>query len=304
VLVVRLNAIAWSLLFPLGHVGDTLPALAWAFLLDRPTVSALDTEVYVPSAVAADAAERIAILARRGEVADSLAALGATWRVTRMFGWRLWGITELQVYEETGEAPAGPMGVDGLLARLRAQGIDRLLADPVVSARVARATGGAVATLVANGVVDNHGAAPPPWLARPVRLRARDAMLVPAEDLPDLRERLEAAGVQLHAEPLGAHALVRVLAPFASSAPCQRQGRRAVTPDSSGGDRLLLEAGLDDEALLSRLTFRHPPVPARGLRVLEVTLSRDGRAWRPVGGARVVSAWGGPAAPFSRAPTA
>ena len=86
-----------------------------------------------------------------------------------------WGITELRVYEEIAEPPAAPArvdGRDGLVARLRAQGVSRLLADPVASARVARATQGAVTTLIANGVVDNHGAAPPVWLARPVRLRA------------------------------------------------------------------------------------------------------------------------------------
>jgi 4-amino-4-deoxy-L-arabinose transferase-like glycosyltransferase len=420
------------------YVNDSLRALVWAFLLDHPPVSAIGNEIYVPNAVAADAAERIAILGGT-DVASDLAALGATWRATSILNWRLyedirapergyrmvprrawrvpgdpaapavvadgnfdtawraggqlrgsadglvvdlgrryrvarvvfwpsvpttdvfplrlsgsvdgggweplgvvpavarlpafvasgrpvfrprngwlelvltprrlrylrlepaepvgeapWGVAELQVYQETGEAPASPMavnGVHGLVARLRARGVDRLLADPVVSARVARAMQGAVATLVANGVVDNHGAAPPAWLTHPVRLRAHDGLLVPAEDAPELRERLEAVGMQFLAEPLGAHTLFRVLAPLTSTAPCQRPGRRAAGPESGGGDRLVLEAGLGDETLLSGVRFRHPPEPASGPKVLQVTLSGDGRAWRPADGARVVPEW-------------
>jgi 4-amino-4-deoxy-L-arabinose transferase-like glycosyltransferase len=420
------------------YVDDSLQALVWAFLLDHPIVSALDSEIYLPSAEAADAAERIAILARGGEAASSLAALGATWRVTpigggRLYedvrvpargyrlvprhGWRVpddpaapaaiadgdlatawpaiehargsadalvvdlgrrydvarvifwpsvptsyvfplrlsgreeggpweslgvtpvvsrqpafvamgrpvfrprngwlevavsprrlrylrleptepvgeapWGITELRVYEETLEPPAAPTrvdGGDGLVARLRAQGVSRLLADPVASARVARATQGAVATLVANGVVDNHGAAPPAWLARPVRLRAHDGLLVPVEDAPELQERLEAAGLELFTEPLGAHVLFRVLKPFASTAPCQRPSRRAAAMDAGGGDRVVLEADLPEEALVSGLKFRHP-VPAPELSILEVTLSRDGRTWQSADGGRTVPDW-------------
>ena len=141
-----------------------------------------------------------------------------------------WGVAELQVYEAADEAPPSAVSVDALVERLRAQGIDRLLANPVASARVARATRGAVSTLAANGVVDNHGAAPPEWLAQPIRLRARDGMLVPIEDVPELRERLDAAGARYVAEPLGDHALLRVLAPFASSAPCRPPAHRAVHP--------------------------------------------------------------------------
>ena len=193
-------------------------------------------------------------------------------RHSRLVG-LLWGVTELQVYEEAGEPPAGPgamAGVDGLLARLRAHGIDRLLADPVVSARVARATGAAVATLVANGVVDNHGAAPPAWLARPVRLRARDALLVPAEEAPALRGAAGGAGADILAEPLGSHVLVRVLAPLDSPRPAGARARRAVTPAPDGEDRHVLEASLEQETLVSGIAFQHPPVPARTLRVLEV----------------------------------
>ena len=117
----------------------------------------------------------------------------------------------------------------------------RLLADPVASARVARATRGAVTTLVANGVVDNHGTSPPELLARPVRLRGRDTVLVPIEDVPDLRQRLDAAGARHVTEPLGDHVLVRVLAPLASTAPCHVPVRRhddAGTPQRMGVARV------------------------------------------------------------------
>ena len=421
------------------YVDDNLQALAWAFLLDRPSVSAIGYEIYVPSAVTADAAERIAILERGRGVAGDLAALGATWRVTPIGGWRLyedvrvparayrmvprhgwrvpndpaapaavadgnlvtawpsaglargsadalevdlgghydvariifwpsvpttdvfplrlsgresggrweplgvtptvsrqpafvasgrpvfrprngwlevsvaprrfrhlrlepaepvgeapWGIAELRVYEETAEMPVTTTrvgGEDGLVARLRAHGVRRLLADPVASARVARATRGAVATLVANGVVDNHGAAPPAWLARPVRFRAHDALLVPVEDAPELRERLEAASVELLAEPIGDHALLRILKPLAATAPCQRPGRRGTAMDATGGDRLVLEADLRDDMLVSGLRLRHPGPAPLGLTILDVTLSRDGGTWRAAGEMRMVPEW-------------
>jgi hypothetical protein len=422
------------------YVDDTLRALVWAFLLDRPTVSAVDTEIYVPSAGAADAAERLAILGRGGIAAD-LALLGATSRSTPLPGWQLyedirvpargyrlvprdgwrlpddparpavvadgdlvtawprpgqrigpseglvvdleslrqvarvifwpsmptwrvfplrlagsedgtrwealgvvpavprqpaftasgrpvfrprngwlevaieprplrylrlepaervrqapWGIAELQVYEEASEAPTGsgePAGIEHLLARLRTHGTDRLLADPVISARVARGSEGRVATLVANGVVDNHGAAPPPWLASHVQLRARDALLVPAEEAPALRERLEGAGAEFLAESLGSHVLVRVLAPLGSTAPCRPLRRRAVTHEPGGAaDRVVLEASLEGETMVSGVSLRHPRDAGRTLRVLEVTLSGPGKTWEPAARARAVPGWG------------
>ena len=57
------------------YVDDSMGALVWAFLLDRPTVSALTTDIYLPTALAADAAQRIDILAggfaKRGGVPAS-----------------------------------------------------------------------------------------------------------------------------------------------------------------------------------------------------------------------------------------
>jgi 4-amino-4-deoxy-L-arabinose transferase-like glycosyltransferase len=423
------------------YVDETLRALDWAFLLDRPPVSAATREVYVPSAVAADSVRRIDILA--GPYADGLAsdlaAVGAMWRQTTILGWQLfedvrvpargyrmvsrngwrvagdssvpasvadgdlatawprrrrdappdplvldlgrshdvarvifwpsvpttevsllrlsgsgdgsrwetlgavpaiprrptfvtdgrpvfrprngwlelagpprplrylrvepadgsrripWGVTELQVYEVVSESPPARVSTQGLVDYLSAHGLDRLFADPVWSARVSRATRGAVSTLIANGVVDNHGAAPPEWLAGPVRLRARDGLLVPLEDLPELRERLEAAGARWGHELLGDHALVRVLAPLASTAPCRPAARRATgrPPASAGtGQRIVLEAALAEETLVSGMRLWNPAEPGARLPAVQVAVSQDGQAWQTVESGRAVPQWG------------
>jgi hypothetical protein len=111
------------------------------------------------------------------------------------------------------------------------------------------------------------------------------------EDAGELRERLKAAGVELSAEPLGTHVLFRILRPLASAAPCQRPERRAAVGNPDDGDRLVLEAELRAETLVSGLKLRHP-VPAPGLTILEVALSSDGRTWRLADGARAVQDWG------------
>ena len=423
------------------YVNDTLGALVWAFLLDRPTVSAAASDVYVPNALAADAAERIDIVTARNAniVAADLVTVGATWKLTRIFDWQLfedvrvrarayrmvprsawrvagdpnipasvadgdlvtvwplprrdepldpfvvdlggqvgigrvvfwpslptsdvfplrlsgssdgiawdtlgivpakareptfvasgrpvfrprngwlelvvrprplrylrvepgeavgkapWGVAELQVYETLAEEPPSGGSVGALVERLRAQGIDRLLADPVVSARVSRATSGAVSTLAANGVVDNHGAAPPEWLARPIRLRARDGLLVPIEDVPELRQRLEAAGTRYVAEPLGDHALLRLVAPLMSTAPCLPTPDRAITrePTADGsGPRVTVSATLRDETLVSGARLWLSAEPISELPMVEAAVSPDGRAWQPAAGARAVPKWG------------
>ncbi len=420
------------------YVDETFNALVWAFLLDRPTVSALTTDLYAPNALAADAASRIDILAVTDpvNVERGLAALGATSRQTTIARWRLfedvltparayrmaprtgwrvvgdqrvpasvadgdlgtvwppprpngprdvvvdlgrphevarlifwpslpssevfplllsasvdgtrweplgtvptlprqpgfvasgrpvfrprngwlelvvssrllryvriepeepvgdapWGISELHVYGPDSAGPPPPVSVEALLGWLRGHEIQRLLADPVVSARVDRATGGAVTTLIANGALDNHGEAPPGWLARPLRLRAGDALLVPTEDVPELRDRLEAAHTQFLVDTIAGHAFVRVVAPLAAPAPCIRPNGRAVSrePGRQGSaSRVTLEARLEDEALVSGVRLWHPTAP--GPTAVQVAASRDGRAWQPVAAARVVPAWG------------
>jgi type IV secretory pathway TrbD component len=423
------------------YVDDSMHAFVWAFLLDRPTVSTMARDVYVPHAVATDAAERIDILAARDadRVAADLAAVGATWEPTSILGWRLfenvrvpgrryrmvprsawrvmgdpnvpasiadgdlatawphprqdgpldpllldlgrqhrigrvvfwpsrptstvfplrvsgsgdglrwetfgtvpsvarqptfvasgrpvfrprngwlelvltprplrylrvepaepvgpapWGVAELQVYEATREAPPDRVDTGRLVERLRAHGVNRLLADPVVSARVTRATRGAVSTLIANGVVDNHGAAPPEWLATPVRLRAHDGLFVPVEDLPELRERLQAAGVRYGDETLGDHVLIRALTPLASTAPCRPAARRAATqkPAVDGSGRgVVMDATLGDETLVSGIRLWHPAKPGAAIPAVQVAVSRDGQAWQTADGGRAVPQWG------------
>jgi hypothetical protein len=423
------------------YVEDTMGAIVWAFLLGRPTVSAMISDVYVPHALAADAAERIDVLAptQGSAVAADLAAVGATWRLTPISGWKLfeevrvpprayralprdgwrvagdpsvpasvadgdlatawplpgdtgplsplvvdlgqrralarvvfwpslptphvfslrvtgsedgrrweplgvvpaiarqptfvasgrpvfrprngwlelavasrpvrylrvepaepagtdaWGVVELQVYEAADEPPPVPVKVDALVERLRAGDVGRLLADPVVSARVARATRGSVSTLPANGVVDNHGAAPPQWLARPIRLRARDGLLVPIEDWPDLQARLYAAGTRYAAEPLGSHALVRVLGPLAATAECRPAARRAVTREPAGDgseSRVTVDAALRDETLVSGARLWLAPGRNSGLPRVEAAVSQDGQAWQPAASVRAVPEWG------------
>ena len=204
-----------------------------------------------------------------------------------------WGVAELQIYQIEDSAPPAPLRVEELVERLAKHQIERLLADPVASARVDRATGSAVSTLVANGVVDNHGAAPPDWLARPFRLRAGDALLVPLEDEPELRERLEATRTHFLAEPLGGQALIRIVAPLPPAAPCLRPTGRAASraPVGAGSaPRSQLEAGLEEEALVSGIRLWHPTPP--GPTAAQVTVSRDGRTWTPAEGGRLVPAWG------------
>jgi 4-amino-4-deoxy-L-arabinose transferase-like glycosyltransferase len=423
------------------YVEDSKGALVLAFLLDRPTVSAVARETYVPQAVAADAADRIAILAAKDvkRIADDLAAVGATWKATPIRGWRLlenvrvperayrmvprrewqvtgdarvptsvadgdlftawplpgpdgradplvldlgqarsiarvifwpsgptsgifplrvsgstdgrgwetlgavpanarqptfvasgrpvfrprngwlelaltprplryvrlepaedvgtapWGVAELQVYEATGEAPPGRVNVDALVERLRGQGVGRLLADPVASARVDMATRGAVSTLIANGVVDNHGTSPLELLAPPVRLGPSDALLVPTEDLPELRQRLEAAGARYMAEPLGSHALLRIAAPLASTAPCRPAPGSVTTREPRGGGiapRVTVEASLRHDTLVSGVRLRHAPGPASELPLVEAAVSRDGQVWQPASGVHPIPGWG------------
>jgi hypothetical protein len=422
------------------YIDDTLAAIPWAFLLDRPSVSAVTADVYLPNAVAADAAQRIDILAsaKTDEIAANLRALGATARQTPLVGWQLfediqvptrayrtvprsgwrvageaqappsiadgdletgwsppvadgppdalvvdlgrsysiarlvfwpsvptadlfplrisasfdgsqwdtlgtipaiarqpmfvasgrpvfrprngwlelsltpprplryvriepaepvgdepWGLVELVAYELADAAALERLDINRLVERVRSHGIQRLLADPVASARVHQATGGAIATLVANGVVDNHGAAPPAWLARPIRLRQDDALLVPVEDLPELRERFERTATRFVAEPLGEHTLIRVLGPLVSTASCVVPSGRSISRQPEIGGRVLrttLEATLPAEQVISTVRLWHPtsPDPTR----VQVAVSREGEAWLPVQGSRLIPSWG------------
>jgi hypothetical protein len=144
-------------------------------------------------------------------------------------------------------------------------------------------------------VIDNHGASPPEWLAKPIRLRARDGLLVPIEDVPELRERLDAAGARHVAELLGDHALFRVLAPLVSTAECLSPAKRTVRRERAvdgSESRITLDAALREETLVSGARFWRAAGPVPGLPSVEAAVSQDGRTWQPASGARPVPGWG------------
>ncbi len=422
-------------------VDDPMESLRWQFLLSRPRISALMSEVYYPSAIPADASERVAILAsRRGaRIPEQLEAVGATASVVR-FGeerlyedvrvpgrayrllpraeWRalgqpdsppaaadgdlgtvwpaqrlaqseadplvldlgaprsvarliLWptaltdvivplevaaspdaitwdrlGVTPAEVAQpifiagrrplfrprngwlelvtaprsarylrirpaEPGSVGVGMVGelfvyeavdqpvqegpdVDALLRAIRARGVTRLLADPVVSARVTLVTKGAVATLPANGVLNSHGFSPPTHLYARLRLRETDAALVAAEDATELRERFEAAGVPVTSEPIGPAVLFQLAGPLVTSGRCRPLDWRVAseTPEPDGRSaRYVVEGRLPELTRLATIRLEHPRVSTRYAAILGVGLSDDGGTWRTVDGARPVAEW-------------
>lgn len=204
-------------------------------------------------------------------------------------------VAELVLYEALGPGVESPVDGAALARRLEERGVGRLLADPVVSARVALATGGAIVTVPANGLLNNHGLSPPAYLHAPLRLHETDAALVAPEDAGELRARLESAGVRFVEEPVAGHVLVRVRAPVATSPRC-RAVRWRVTARSPGPDdrstRLVIEASpLRDGARVSAVRLEHPRVSARHATVAAAATSADGGAWRPVEGFRPVPEW-------------
>src|SRR5262249_54155882 len=106
-----------------------------------------------------------------------------------------WGIAELYVYEDAPGAGAARIDPREVARVLHARGLRRLLADPSVSAGVARASGD-IETRIANGALDSQGATlPPAQLASIVRVWPWDGVLVAAEDADELRRRLAAQGL-------------------------------------------------------------------------------------------------------------
>jgi hypothetical protein len=211
-----------------------------------------------------------------------------------------WGVAELAVYEASETASPSPPAADpdpgALGRRLRALGVTRLLADPATSARVALASGDGPEVLVANGVLDSHGrAGPPAWLGAPVRLRAGDALLVPAEDAPELRRRLEAGGVTFREEGAGAARLLHGLAPVESPAACRGAAWRIVDGAAGpAGSRLTstVEARPRSVRRIAGIRLEHPLVSARDVSIESVAVSDDGRSWRPEPRARRLPSWG------------
>jgi hypothetical protein len=203
-------------------------------------------------------------------------------------------VAELFAYELLAGAPGEGLDLDAVLRALRDRRVTRLLADPVVSARVALATKEAVTALPANGVLNNHGFSPPMQVFSRVRLRETDAMMVSVEDAGDLHERLAAAGVRFASEPFGAYVLFQPVGPQPAASRCRPTDWRvaATIPDADGrGARYVVEARLRQPTRIAALRLEHPRVSTRYASVPGVGLSADGRSWRSVDGPRLVPEW-------------
>jgi hypothetical protein len=203
-------------------------------------------------------------------------------------------VGELFGYEAVDRPPAEDLDVDALVRVVQARGATRLLADPVVSARVSLATRGAVATVPANGALNSHGFSPPTYLFARLRLRETDAALVPAEDAGELRVRLAAAGVLATSEPIGPYVLFQPTGPAITSGRCRPTDWRvtAEVPEADGRSaRYVVEGRLPEATRVATIRFEHPRVSARYAAILGVGLSDDGRTWRAVEGVRSVPEW-------------
>ncbi len=203
-------------------------------------------------------------------------------------------VGELFVYEALDGPASDGVELDELLGVLRARGVARLLADPVISARVALATRREVATVPANGVLNNHGLSPPVHLFARPRLRETDAALVAAEDAGELRERLDSAGVAFASEPVGTRVLFQLVGPLPTSTPCRGTEWRltAEAPDPDGrGTRYVVEGRLAAPTRLATVRLEHPWVSTRHASIVRLEMSDDGRAWRAVDGRRRAVEW-------------
>ena len=203
-------------------------------------------------------------------------------------------VGELFAYEVLDGPEPADVDLAALLPLLQARGVTRLLADPVVSARVALATKSAVRTLPASRALDSHGLLPPARLATRVTLRETDAALVSAEDAAELRARFASAGLSVAAEPMGSRVLFRPVSPLAASGPCRQTDWR-MTPEApepaDGRARVVVEANLAGPTRLTSIRIEHPRVSTRDVSNVTAEVSDDGRAWRPVADVRPVAEW-------------
>jgi 4-amino-4-deoxy-L-arabinose transferase-like glycosyltransferase len=203
-------------------------------------------------------------------------------------------VGELRAYEAVDEPSATELPLDLLLHALRARGVTRLLADPGVSARVALASSGSIATLPANGALNSHGFAPPMLLYARFRFRETDAAMVAAEDAGELEARLATAGVRVTTERLGPYVLVQPAGPQVSAPHCRPTDWHVTseTPDPDGkGARYVVEGRWTSAMRVGTIRFEHPRVSTRNATIVGVNLSEDGRAWRPVTDARPIPEW-------------
>ena len=203
-------------------------------------------------------------------------------------------VGELFAYEAADRPPAEDLDVDALVRVLQTRGATRLLADPVVSARVSLATRGAVSTLPANGALNSHGFSPPRYLFTRLRLRETDAVLVPSEDAGEVAARLAAAGVPVTSEPMGPYVLFQPTGPLITSGRCRPTDWRvtAEVPEADGRSaRYVVEGRLPEATRVATIRLEHPRVSTRHAAILGVGLSDDGRTWRPVEGVRPAPEW-------------
>jgi hypothetical protein len=290
------RSVARVVLWPAGRSDELVP-LEIAGSLDATEWAPLGVAPVEPSRAAFVAEGRPLFRPRNGWVELAVAARPVRYLRVRPPAADPVGagrVAELVLYEAVGPDAGAPVDGAALARRLAERGVGRLLADPVVSARVALASGGAIATVPANGLLDSHGLSPPSYLHAPLRLRETDAALVPAEDAAELRARLEAAGVRSEEESLGSYALVVVRGPVATSPSCRRVQWRVAArrpgPDPRSA-RVVVDAVLSGEARVRALRLEHPRVSTRHAAVALAAASTDGSAWRPIEGARAVPEW-------------
>ena len=203
-------------------------------------------------------------------------------------------VGELFAYEALAQPPAETLDVDVLVRVLQTRGVTRLLADPVVSARVSLATRGTVATMPASRALNSHGFSPPPYLFARLRLRETDAALVPSEDAGEVAARLAAAGVPVTSEPMGPYVLFQPTGPLITSGRCRPTDWRvtAEVPEADGRSaRYVVEGRLPEATRVATIRLEHPRVSTRHAAILGVGLSDDGRTWRPVEGVRPAPEW-------------
>jgi 4-amino-4-deoxy-L-arabinose transferase-like glycosyltransferase len=203
-------------------------------------------------------------------------------------------VGELFAYEAGSDPAAGELDVDALVQTLRHRRVRRLLADPVISARVDLETKGAVATLPANGALNSHGLEPPSFLVTQLRLRETDAALVPGEDAEELRQRLRAADLPVTAEPMGPYVLFQPAGRFITTDRCQRTDWRVVAKVAEADGRsarYVVDGRLRNTARMATIRLEHPRVSARHAVILKVRVSDDGRTWRLVPATHAVVEW-------------
>jgi hypothetical protein len=142
-------------------------------------------------------------------------------RLTHLGGDRRfhWTIRELWVYEGWTAIPPTPESIAPVLEALQAAGVQRVYADHGVGARLAEASGGALAILPANVAVDLYGAVPPIDVLPQFRPNADAAIVVPAglPSEPTIEATLDTMGIAFASRDAGGYRLLTGFAPRAQT---------------------------------------------------------------------------------------